>query len=193
MKLEKIKLELLKDNPDNVRVHGDRQIKEFVRSIEQFGVIRPVVVDEDNMILVGHGLATALRSMQKEEVEVYRVLGLDENQKKKLMLADNKIYALGSDNFENIDKILSSATDFDIPGYSAEDLKTLYGDKTIVEQLNQYKLTEEQVKEKKERSSKEIQVPTAVQEARQDQEEKLQGERKYVLCPSCGEKIYLDD
>ena len=40
----------------NVRMHTDKQLKEFRRSIEMFGQIRPIVVDEDGVILAGNGL-----------------------------------------------------------------------------------------------------------------------------------------
>ena len=40
----------------NVRMHTDKQLKEFRRSIEMFGQIRPIVVDEDGVILAGDGL-----------------------------------------------------------------------------------------------------------------------------------------
>lgn len=44
----------------NVRMHTDKQLKEFRRSIEMFGQIRPIVVDEDGVILAGNGLYETL-------------------------------------------------------------------------------------------------------------------------------------
>jgi ParB-like chromosome segregation protein Spo0J len=193
MKLEKVILTELKENPKNVRFHGEKQIKEFVRSIEQFGVIRPVVIDENNMILVGHGLKLALQSMGKEEVDAYRVSNLTEGQKDKLMLADNKIYSLGSDDFDAIDKILSETKDFDIPGYDSEDLKALYGSQTTTEQLDKFKLTQEEVEERIEKNKTVAQPSQALIQEKNEQEEKLQGGQNLVLCPNCGEKIFLND
>ena len=51
----------------NVRMHTDKQLKEFRRSIEMFGQIRPIVVDEDGVILAGNGLYETLLSMGRTE------------------------------------------------------------------------------------------------------------------------------
>ena len=45
----------LKRPERNVRIHTDKQLKEFERSIRMFGQIRPLVVDETNTILAGVG------------------------------------------------------------------------------------------------------------------------------------------
>ena len=49
MKIVKIKLADLVKPEKNVRIHTEKQIKEFRRSVEMFGQIRPIVVDERNM------------------------------------------------------------------------------------------------------------------------------------------------
>ena len=202
MKLEKINIAELKENPKNVRVHSETQIREFVRSIEQFGVIRPVVIDENNMIIIGHGLIKALKSMGKTEVQIHRVSGLNESQKNKLMLADNKIYTLGSDNFDNIDLLLSEIKDFDIPGYNADDLRMIYGDKTIEEQLEDFNIPEKVEEQKKEKAQTDYEVPQNIQDYQKENEKLEQlktgviyktteDERPFILCPNCAEKILL--
>ena len=40
----------------NVRIHTEQQLKEFQRSVKMFGQIRPIVVDENNVILAGNCL-----------------------------------------------------------------------------------------------------------------------------------------
>ena len=40
----------------NVRIHTEQQLREFERSVRMFGQIRPIVVDENNVILAGNGL-----------------------------------------------------------------------------------------------------------------------------------------
>ena len=84
MIIEKIRLSELKLPEKNIRIHGDRQIQEFVRSVEMFGQIRPIVIDENNVILCGNGLYSALSAMGKTEAEVYRYTNLTESQKKKM-------------------------------------------------------------------------------------------------------------
>ena len=79
----------------NVRIHTEQQLKEFQRSVEMFGQIRPIVIDENNTILAGNGLYDTLIAMGKKTADVYQYDDLTENQKKKLMIADNKIFNLG--------------------------------------------------------------------------------------------------
>lgn len=60
MKVIKMALSQIKRPERNIRIHSDKQLKEFERSIKQFGQIRPIVVDENNVILAGNGLYETL-------------------------------------------------------------------------------------------------------------------------------------
>ena len=59
MKVIKKKLSELRRPKKNVRNHSIKQIEEFKRSVQMFGQIRPIVIDEDNVILAGNGLFMA--------------------------------------------------------------------------------------------------------------------------------------
>ena len=85
MKVSMMKLADLKRPEKNCRIHTDRQLKEFKRSVEMFGQIRPIVVDETNTILCGNGLYEALLEMGKTEASVLKRTDLTEAQKKKLI------------------------------------------------------------------------------------------------------------
>ena len=54
----------LKEPERNVRIHTDKQLKEFEKSIRMFGQLRPIVIDENNMILAGNGLYMTLKRME---------------------------------------------------------------------------------------------------------------------------------
>lgn len=99
MKKEYIKLplEALRPYENNPR-DNTPAVEPTKASIEQVGYINPIIVDEDNVILAGH---TRLLSLTKiggveQEVDVLKVSGLTEEQKKKYRLLDNKTaeYAL---------------------------------------------------------------------------------------------------
>ena len=60
MQIIKKYLEQLKPLVENVRKHNPAQIKEMMRSLDQFGQTRPMVVDEDGNILVGNGRHMAM-------------------------------------------------------------------------------------------------------------------------------------
>ena len=127
MKTVKVKISELRSPEKNVRKHNEKQIKEFCRSLKMFGQIRPVVIDEENVVYCGNGLLEAARSLGWEEIEVLKMQGLNENQKKKLMIADNRIYSLGFDDYDSINSIIEEMGDFDIPGFDTETLSNMFG------------------------------------------------------------------
>lgn len=208
MKLTRIKLSQLKAPPKNVRIHSEKQIGEFVRSIEMFGQIRPIVVDENYTILAGNGLFAALSAMGKAEADCYIINGLSENDKKKLMLADNKIFNLGVDDIEAFEDILAELDgDLDIPGFDTELLETLTADLGDVDNMiSGYGIVSESAKEQMISTAKKYEdnsdcyakeatvispasVPDNVNCQNEPAHEQL--ERRYIECPKCGERIWI--
>lgn len=126
MDITQLALDQLKRPQRNVRLHTDGQIAEFKRSVEMFGQIRPIVVDEQHTILAGNGLYDTLLALGRDSADCYVVTGLSDNEKKKLMLADNRIFSLGMDDIEAIDDIINSLKDdLDIPGFDDSILQSL--------------------------------------------------------------------
>lgn len=189
----------------NVRIHTKQQIREFQRSVKMFGQIRPIVIDENNIILAGNGLYDALLAMGKGTAEVYQYSNLTINQKKKLMIADNKIFSLGIENLETLNSFLEDLQgDLDIPGFDEEILKQMVSEaEDITEKLSEYgTLNDEQIQNIKgnaERKEQQIQNAESRQEIISQPEVPLQQNlekdninttetKKYVICPNCGEK-----
>ncbi len=81
----------LKPNPRNARTHSRKQIRQIANSIATFGFVVPVVVDENNTILLGHGRHSAASDLDLDEVPVIVLEGLSEAKKRALLLADNKV------------------------------------------------------------------------------------------------------
>ena len=135
MKTTQMKVSELKFAENNVRKHPEKQIKELQRSIKMFGQIRPVVVDDNNIILAGNGLVKALKEMGEETANVLKMKNLSENDKKKLMIADNRIYSLGFDDNENIFELLSELDgDYDVPGYEEDLLQNLLAEEDEIDE-----------------------------------------------------------
>lgn len=207
MKLEVVKINDLKPLEKNVRKHNDKQIDELIKSVEQFGQTRAMVIDEDNNILIGNGLYFALAKMNKAEVQCYRKTGLSEVEKKKLILSDNKIYGLGSDDYNEINNYIQEITaigDFEIAGYDKFILEQMTAtDEQVEEAISNYgvitdvKYTKEEPKQETSYKEQEIKNEpeikndpvTMVTETKVGAEK---NEKKYIICPSCGEMIYLD-
>jgi DNA modification methylase len=81
----------LKPNPRNARTHSKKQIRQIADSVLAFGFVVPIVVDESNTILLGHGRLAAAIDLDLNEVPVIVLGGLSEAKKRALLLADNKI------------------------------------------------------------------------------------------------------
>ena len=126
MNVVKVKLSDLHPLEKNVRRHNEKQIKEYARSLEKFKQIRPMVVDENHVILVGNGMYEAMKRLGWESADCEIVTGLSENDKKKLMLADNRVYELGMTDMQMFDEIIRDlGDDLDVPGWEKDLLETI--------------------------------------------------------------------
>lgn len=212
MEITTMKLADLVKPEKNVRIHTEQQLSEFQRSVKMFGQIRPIVIDEKNVILAGNGLYDTLVAMGKETADVYRYENLTENQKKKLMIADNKIFSLGIENLETLNSFLEDLQgDLDIPGFDEEILKQMVSEaEDITDKLSEYGTLDEEeiqsIKENGEKKEQQIQRMESQQENGQgeqvpavpiqqeptgDDEGDTAEIRKFIICPNCGEKIWL--
>lgn len=204
MKITKMNLSELVKPEKNVRIHTEKQIKEFERSIKMFGQIRPIVIDENNVILAGNGLYETLLFMGKETAEVYKYENLTENQKKKLMIADNKIFSLGIENLDTLNSFLEELQgDLDIPGFDEEILKQMVSDaEEVTSKVSEYgTLDDEEIMNIKNASKKEARIKeenedfgtdnTHPEENNEVEDQDTAEISRFVICPKCGEKIWL--
>ena len=198
MKITKIKLADINRPERNVRIHPEKQLVEMQRSIEAFGQIRPIVVDENYTIIAGNGLYETLLRMEYDTADCYIVTHLTEAQKKKLMLADNRIYTLGTDDLDAFDAIIRElGTDLDVPGYDEALLESLVADTAQIDDLlAEYGTISEETQkdivaagERYEARLKDAiaeHIDTADNEAHSPEKQKA-----HVVCPNCGETIWL--
>lgn len=196
----------------NVRIHGTKQLAEYEKSIRMFGQIRPIVVDEKNVILAGMGLYETLLKMGKTEADVYRYADLTPNQKKKLMIADNKIFSLGVDNLEVLNQIFEELNgDLEIPGFDEEILRQMVSDaeevtetiveygKLAVDEVESIKAASERREQWKQehpedtkgRSTPESRFDLSMVHEPGNRTGESRDAGEYIICPKCGEKIWL--
>jgi DNA modification methylase len=81
----------LKPHPKNARTHSDRQLHQIAKSIESFGFTVPVLVDDEGLILAGHGRVAAARRMGFQTVPTILIGDLSDRQKRAYLIADNRI------------------------------------------------------------------------------------------------------
>ena len=93
--IDKFKIELTETNKiipyeNNTKIHPDAQIKLIADSIEKFNFDQPIVVDEDFIIIKGHGRLLAAQHLKLDKVPVIIRTDLTEAQKIASRIADNK-------------------------------------------------------------------------------------------------------
>lgn len=81
----------LKPNPQNPRVHSDKQVQQIAQSIETFGFNVPILVDDRQRVIAGHGRLLAAQKLGSPTVPVIELSHLSESQYKAFLIADNRL------------------------------------------------------------------------------------------------------
>jgi len=76
---------------NNSRTHSEEQVNQIISSIKEFGFTNPILIEQDNGIIAGHGRIMAAKKMGLKEVPCVIVKGLTKTQIKALNIADNQI------------------------------------------------------------------------------------------------------
>lgn len=91
MKIERMKLSDIKPYEHNAKRHPQSQVDQIAASIQEFGNNDPIAVDENGVIIEGHGRYLALQQLGYLEAEVIRLEGLSEDQKRAYILVHNQL------------------------------------------------------------------------------------------------------
>ncbi len=89
--IERFPTSVLSFNRRNARTHSKKQVRQIAASIREFGFVNPVLIDEANLVIAGHGRLAAARLLNLETVPAIRLSHLSETQKRALVIADNKL------------------------------------------------------------------------------------------------------
>ena len=91
LSIEYVSRASLKRNSRNPRRHSKRQIRQIARSIDTFGFNFPLLIDDHETVIVGHGRDEAAELLGLVEVPIIRVEHLSDAQKRAFMIADNRL------------------------------------------------------------------------------------------------------
>ena len=136
-RIEHLPITGLKPNPRNARRHPKKQLHQIAASIREFGFNSIVVIDEDDVILVGHGRVEAARLAGLTALPVLRITHLTTAQKVGFALADNKI-ALNTDwDIEQLGLLLRELSaeelnfDLEVTGFETAEIDLLIDGPTV--------------------------------------------------------------
>ena len=147
LKIEYLKPSEIKEYASNPRSHNETQITQIAKSIDQFGFNNPLLIDENSILIAGHGRLAAVKLLKLKQVPVVRLSHLNEAEKRAYRIADNKLTENGrwdedllKIEFSEIEKMsLELKTDFslDITGFSLPDIDFLMQEKTKAEKADE--------------------------------------------------------
>lgn len=122
-----VKVSEIKPYPQNTKVHPREQIEDVATSIEEFGFKQPLVLDKDKVIIIGHCRYEASKILGLDEVPCIIADDLDEEQARKLRIADNKTNESDWD-FEFLNLELSDLTfdefNFEFPDFQDDEVES---------------------------------------------------------------------
>lgn len=142
MEIEIVSIHDLIPYGNNAKEHPKEQIEQIKESIIKFHNNDPIAIDENNVIIEGHGRYEALKELGYEQVECIRLDHLNDDQKKAYRLVHNKLTMNSDFNFDLLEEELKTINDIDM-GFFDFDLSMFDEiEKEIKEEANK-KLTDE--------------------------------------------------
>ena len=121
MKIEYMQVATLRRYNNNTKDHPESQIREIANSIEKFGFHQPIVVDRNNVIVIGHGRLEAAKMLHLREVPVTVIDDLTEEEINALRLVDNKLNESGWD-FSALEAELASIDGIDMSDFGFQPI-----------------------------------------------------------------------
>lgn len=118
----------------NTRTHSNTQIAQIAASITQFGFTSPLLIDETNTLIAGHGRLEAAKRLHMAELPAILLKGLSDAQKQALRIADNKLALNAAWDDALLRTELTDLRDLDfdlsLTGFGEDELSALFADAT---------------------------------------------------------------
>lgn len=143
MKTQKVSINTITPNPDNPRIIRDEKFNKLLKSIETFPQmlkLRPIIVDEDNVILGGNMRYEAQKHLGIKQVYVVKAEGLTEEQKQEFIIKDNVGFGewdwnILSNEWE-AEKLLDWGLDVWQPNETEDDLEDFFKEPETEEEVD---------------------------------------------------------
>lgn len=142
--IELVPTRSLRPNPRNARKHPDRQIAQIAASISRFGWLVPIIIEEDDMIVAGHGRWLAARQLKLAEVPVIRTAFLTDADRRAFALAENRIAQLSDwdDKLlaDELSMLFEGGYNLEVTGFTTADLDFAIGQDKVEERPEKVEL-----------------------------------------------------
>ena len=119
LKIEYININELKPYSKNAKKHPKKQIKLIKNSIESFGMCDPIAINNEKIIIEGHGRLEALKQLGYDEVPCIRLDHLNDEERRAYTLAHNKV-AESEWDFDLLNEEIDDILSFDMEDFGFE-------------------------------------------------------------------------
>ncbi len=122
----------LKPDPRNSKLHPAKQLKQVMRSIEEFGWTNPVLIDEEGSVLAGHLRLEAAKKLGIKQVPTIKLSHMTAAQKRAYIIADNRIAENGSWDAKLLAleheaiQLLDPEFDLSLTGFDHDDIEVMF-------------------------------------------------------------------
>jgi ParB-like chromosome segregation protein Spo0J len=134
LNIEIVDIDDIKESNYNARIHSEAQVEKIANSIAEFGFVNPIIIDDENEIIAGHGRFMAAKYLKLEEVPTIKLTHLTDDKKRAFIIADNKIALSGDWDYdmlkEEFDIILKSEMDIDLLGFNSKFIDSMFKEKS---------------------------------------------------------------
>ena len=121
---------------NNSRTHSEQQITQVASSIKEFGFTNPILIDEVDGIIAGHGRLMAAKKLGMNEVPTITLVGLSEAQKKAYVIVDNKLALNSGWDSEFLQSEINMLAEFNfdinVLGFDKTELASLFDENDVL-------------------------------------------------------------
>ena len=118
----------------NSRTHDTNQVSQIVASIKEFGFTNPILIDDEGLIIAGHGRVQAAQKLNLKTVPTICLDYLTEAQKKAYVIADNRLALNAGWDFDMLKVELNDLNDLDFDvsllGFDDKEINDILADPT---------------------------------------------------------------
>lgn len=135
--VELVPINSVKPDPENARLHPDRNLEAIKVSLEEFGQQQPIIVDQDNVVVVGNARLAAAKALGWTEIQVVRTK-LTGAQRTAFAIADNRTGELAEWDpkvLADALKMLHEAGALDSAGFTADEMAS-FADMASADELS---------------------------------------------------------
>jgi DNA modification methylase len=131
-----VPIDQVRPHPSNVRTHSKKQVRQIAASIRALGFAAPILIDENKVLIAGHGRLEAAKSLGMSSIPAIIICGLSEAKKRALRLADNRIALSAGWDREKLamelatlpELLLEDDLDISVTGFEPAEIDALHAD-----------------------------------------------------------------